>query len=190
MLLRVKPPPCASQRDNAHEHSRLQTTSSFKTNDAYCITLRTPLFEIVVSILARQVAPSSPLAHVPNFQLIQTFQESSGAICHGQSPAEFNAGSLAHFRLYFRLSHNNDWWWWWSPGEKSLPCRIDSEQSSWLGRGSFSAPGRTFPNMGNATSFARALQTFPEETMVPNVWSEDPVEVPDKVQQLHGNKRS
>lgn len=35
-----------------------------------------------------------------------------------------------------------------------------------------------------------SLAKLPEETMVPNVRSEDPVEVPDKVQQLHGNKHS
>lgn len=45
---------------------------------------------------------------VPHFQLIQSFQKPSGAVCHGQSPAELGADRLGHFRLYFRLSHDGE----------------------------------------------------------------------------------
>lgn len=44
---------------------------------------------------------------VPDFQLIQSFQQSSGAISHGQCPAELAADRFVHLRLDFRLSHNN-----------------------------------------------------------------------------------
>lgn len=42
---------------------------------------------------------------LPYFQLIQTFQELPGAVCHGQRPAELAAGGFVHLRLDFRLSH-------------------------------------------------------------------------------------
>lgn len=44
---------------------------------------------------------------VPQLQLVQTLQQSAGAVSHGHGAAEL--GRVAHFRLYFRLSHDEKW---------------------------------------------------------------------------------
>lgn len=179
MLRRVKPPPLTvAERQHAwHTAVHLQTTSSTGLTTSnplllgyFCVRnyglywnwrreeqlSKCTAFNISAHVAARCLT-------VPHFQLIQTFEESSGAICHGQRPAEFNAGSLAHFRLYFRLSHNDDWWWLlWSAGEKSFPCGINTVSSptdctvappapqgehflTWAGQLPSLAPYRSFP---------------------------------------------
>lgn len=121
---------------------------------------------------------------VPYFQLIQILKQPSRAVCHGQGPAELAARRIAHFRLYFRLSHAADERLIFRScsGEKS--CAINSVRCpAECGSFAYSRPqGRTFPNMA-ATSSPQSLQKFPEEarTVVPKIWSEDLREVAEKV---------
>lgn len=53
-------------------------------------------------------APAPRRASAPHFQLIQSFQELSGAVSHGQSPAELGVEGFVHFGLYFGLSHGGE----------------------------------------------------------------------------------
>lgn len=88
--------------------------------------------------------PAACCSSVPHFQLIQTFQELSGAVSHGQSPAELRVEGFVHFGLYFRLSHGGERWW--RPGTSF--CAVWSQQRTarpgWL---RWAPPGR-FPYMG------------------------------------------
>lgn len=92
-----------------------------------------------------------PLA-VPHFQLVQTFQQLSRAICHGERPAELARGRFVHLRLYFSLSHDECPLQADPSRYKQSPCAVRTPSCpadcSSSGCSCSSAPGRTFPNMG------------------------------------------
>lgn len=78
---------------------------------------------------------------------------------------------------------------WSAPERKSFPCGINTVRSPADCTVAPTAPQGEYFLTWAATSFIRSSQKFPEETrtVVSNVWSEDPLEVPDKVQRFHRN---
>lgn len=95
--------------------------------------------------MAGALTPAPRRASAPHFQLIQTFQELSGAVSHGQSPAELGVEGFVHFGLYFGLSHGGERWRrlldgesFWAMCSQQRPTRLGSARPGtpdWLRAG-------------------------------------------------------